>query len=144
MKRSPKARAQPSGATQSEADIRIVNVPCHEPKKRKSSLPKVYEWINDEWERMDLTLDSGAATSAIPVDVASRWKLTEAEGRQNYTSASQHAVNVLGQRTPRLAFMDGSVGKIKFKVLDTLGKPIVSTSALLKHGWTVVHKPNNS
>ena len=86
--------------------------------------------------RLDLTVDSGAAVSAIPRDAAQLYETTEAEPK-TYTSASGHAVPTLGCKRTVLRFQNGKTGAVEFDVMD-VPKPLLSVSKVLKKGYRVV------
>ena len=58
-------------------------------------------------ERLDLTVDSGAAVSAIPRDAAKEFPTVQDKEPKNYTSASGHAVPTLGSKRTVLRFQNG-------------------------------------
>lgn len=92
------------------------------------------------WRRIDVTVDSGSATSCLPAhEVPAGLTLEPADGPAKYLSASDHAVHVKGQVTPVCKFQNQVEGRIKFKVLEPLKKPLFSTSSLVKAGYRVVH-----
>jgi hypothetical protein len=85
-----------------------------------------------EWERLDVTVDSGSATSAIPQSVAPEWPLLRSSGPQAYTSASEHSVKVLGAKKPSVAFQNGLEYPVEFKVLIPLKKALLAVSKMLQ------------
>ena len=92
------------------------------------------------WRRIDVTVDSGSATSCLPAhEVPAGTRLEPADGPTKYLSASDHAVHVKGQVSPVCRFQNQVEGKVKFKVLEPLKKALFSTSSLVKAGYRVVH-----
>ena len=85
----------------------------------------------DEWERIDVTIDSGSAVSAIPESVAKDWPMWECtDGPAAYTSASDHSVHVKGIKHPRLQFQSGLEANVSVKVCSPLKKPIFSVARM--------------
>ena len=83
-------------------------------------------------ERLDVTVDSGAAVSALPLDKAPGVTLQAIPNPREYTAASGHAVHEHGIKVPSVEFLDGSVGQIKFHVLD-VNKPLLAVSAAVNN-----------
>ena len=88
-------------------------------------------------ERLDLTVDSGAAVSAIPRDAAKGFPTVQEAEPKNYTSASGHSVTTLGSKRTQLQFQNGTTGAVDFQVMD-VPKPLLSVSKVLKKGYRVV------
>ena len=86
---------------------------------------------------MDLTVDSGAAVSAIPRDAAKGFPTVQEAEPKNYTSASGHSVPTLGSKRAKLQFQNGTTGAVDFQVMD-VPKPLLSVSKVLKKGYRVV------
>ena len=87
-------------------------------------------------ERLDLTVDSGAAVHALPREAAKDYP-TEKGPDKSYTAASGHQVPVLGKRVPVLQFQDSTKGVVEFEVMD-VSKALLSVSRALKSGYQVV------
>ena len=84
-----------------------------------------------EWERIDVTIDSGSAVSAIPECVAKDWPMYDCtDGPAAYTSASDHSVHVKGIKHPRLQFQNGLEANVSVKVCSPLKKPIFSVARM--------------
>ena len=84
-----------------------------------------------EWERIDVTIDSGSAVSAIPEFVAKDWPMSACtEGPAAYTSASDHSVHVLGMKNPKLHFQNGMEANVALKVCSPLKKAIFSVARM--------------
>eukprot|EP00975_Prorocentrum_lima_P064897 12900245-Prorocentrum_lima.AAC.1 len=64
---------------------------------------------------MDVVVDSGAATSAIPTSLAKGHQVGRTSGRPTYTSASGQAVQVKGEVTPVLQYQTGGTQSATFK-----------------------------
>ncbi len=58
---------------------------------------------------------------------------------QSYTSASQHAVEVVGARRRAVHFQSGMSGPIGVKVSDRLKRVLFSTARMVENGYRVVH-----
>ena len=85
-----------------------------------------------EWERLDVTVDTGSAANAIPQTVALEWPLLRRSGPQAYTSVSEHSVEVLGAKRPSVGFQNGLEHPVEFKVLSPLKKALLAVSRMLK------------
>ena len=88
-----------------------------------------------------VTLDSGAATSCIPVDLASLgYKPVQPEGSNSkiYKTASGETVKDLGKINAKvtIGFSNGALtGQCSFRV--TVSKPLLSAGALADEGWSI-------
>ena len=87
-------------------------------------------------EKLDLTVDSGVAVSALPRAAVASYP-TKAVPEKNYTAASGHPVPTLGQRTPVLQFQNKTIGAVDFEVMD-VSKPLLSVSRMVARGHRVV------
>ena len=94
------------------------------------------------------TVDSGAATSCLPVEMC-REKGLKVEKTTDlpYTTASGAPVKVHGICQPNVTIgdQDGSqvAGTGTFKAMD-VAKPLLSVARLVNKGWEVCFKPGNS
>ena len=88
-----------------------------------------------EWQRMNVVIDSGAATSGIGKDALPDWPLHENKGPKTYTAGSDGAkVHVLGFKCPVIWTQDGGAYKaVPLKVLTPLLKPSFAVSDLLEN-----------
>ena len=93
--------------------------------------------VRSSQERLDLTVDSGAAVSAIPRDAAKSFPTVQDKEPKNYTSASGHAVPTLGSKRTVLRFQSGKTGAVEFDVMD-VPKPLLSVSKVLQKGYWVI------
>ena len=85
------------------------------------------------WERVDFTVDSGSAVSAIPPGFAREWPMgPNSDGPSSYMSASEHSVQVLGCKSPVVQFQGGLTAPVDLKVLKPLKKPIFSVERMNK------------
>jgi hypothetical protein len=154
-----KVPAPPWRKKQDLKRLREVNRPCPKPKamprsQGASAFGLYGELCGDddeveqvimsvepagEFERIDATIDSGSAVHGIPMDVATSWPMYTPTGVQSYTSASQHAVKVVGARRPTMHFQSGISGPIEVKVLDQLKKVLFSTARMVEKGYRIVH-----
>ena len=95
---------------------------------------------------MDFTIDSGSATSCVPVNILPQHcVIKEApSGPASYTSASGNKVSVVGQIRPECPFQNGVTGFVELSVLEPLEKALISTSRLCKKGYRVIHDFDSS
>ena len=91
------------------------------------------------WEKIYVTVDSGAAVTCFPEELLTGYALGEHHGPENYTSASNHQVKALGIAMPVVGFEDWVVNRITTTVLTPLKKPLLSTHEMVQNGWRVVH-----
>ena len=93
---------------------------------------------NQSWQRVDFTIDSGAATSCIP-DWMVKSEAIEpiSAGPSFYTSASNNQIKVLGRIRPVTAFQNNVEGPIELTVLQGLKKPLISVAKLHAAGYEV-------
>ena len=94
------------------------------------------------------TVDSGAATSCLPVELCQeRGLAVERTSDLPYTNASGAPVRVHGICHPKVTIgnQDGSkvAGTGMFKAMD-VAKPLLSVARLVNKGWEVCFKPGNS
>ena len=91
---------------------------------------------------LEVTVDSGSATSCIPKDkIPQGCKLKPvSDGPSSYTSASSHKIQVKGVVNPEVAFEGGLAGPVQLKVLEPLKKTLFSTSKMVDAGYRVVHQ----
>ena len=99
--------------------------------------------VRPSQERLDLTVDSGAAVSALPRDAAQGYPTTEDREPKTYTSASGHAVPTLGSKRTVLCFQNGKTGTVEFDVMD-VPKPLLSVSKIIQKGYRVIFDTNGS
>ena len=94
------------------------------------------------------TVDSGAATSCLPVELCQeRGLAVERTADLPYTNASGAPVRVHGICHPKVTIgnQDGSkvAGTGMFKAMD-VAEPLLSVARLVNKGWEVCPKPGNS
>ena len=95
-------------------------------------------------ERLDLTIDSGAAVCGLPKDMAKSVQLESLPGKgQEYTAANGATIEEVGTKTPTLTFQNGDVEKLKFRVMD-VHKPLVAVSKIVAAGNKVVFQLEGS
>ena len=100
---------------------------------------------NTGWARLDVTVDSGSATSCIPKSMVKPEMIQPCkEGPKHYTTASNHQVSVVGIIRPRIKFQNGVVGRVEMKVLDGLKKPLFSTARMSRAGYDITHTAEGS
>ena len=93
------------------------------------------------------TVDSGAATSCLPVEMCRKMGLSILKTTDlPYTTASEQPVHVHGVCTPSvtLGTADSSIsGTGEFKAMD-VAKPLLSVAKLVSKGWSVNFTPKGS
>lgn len=127
------------GFTQQEAEDLVER---YKPSGAVDNLEifSVDEPVDDEgWEKIFVTVDSGSAVTCFPESLVQGYQVGDHQGPQQYTSASDHEVKVLGSANPVVGFEDWGVGTIKAAVLKPLKRPLISTSRMVSAGWRVVH-----
>jgi hypothetical protein len=100
-----------------------------------------------EWTRIDATIDSGSACTCVPFDMVPKGVKIEPcrDGPAAYTSASDHAVVVVGQITPMCKFQNGMVAPVVMKVLKGLKRPLFSVYRMVENGdFELTHRRGNS
>ena len=102
---------------------------------------KAAKELCDKGERIDMTLDSGAAICAMPPDCAVGVPLIPLENPKEYTAANGEPIVEKGIRTPNLEFSNGDVGQIPFRVMD-VNKTLLAVSACVKAKNRVVFQPD--
>ena len=95
------------------------------------------------WERVNVGIDSCAATSCIPESNAASWPLLKTAGATSYTTASGESVEVLGARRPLAWFQDHSQHLVNVKVLPALHKALFAVSDLVKSSKVVFDNEDN-
>ena len=96
-------------------------------------------------ERIDLTIDSGCAVCALPVDVTSTVGMQELNRTpQEYIAANAERIRELGFKTLTLKFQNGDVQNLKFSVMDKLQKPLVAACKVVAAGNRIVLQPDGS
>ena len=95
----------------------------------------------EKCERIDMTLDSGAAICAMPPDCAASVPLVPLSNPKEYTAANGETIVEKGIRTPNLEFANGDVGQIPFRVMD-VNKTLLAVSACVKAKNRVVFQPD--
>ena len=110
---------------------------CEECKEEK----KVEVLAVDEgsWEKMEMTVDSGAMETVAPTKTARNTKLrkTAATGRQYYNTANGGTMPNYGEKRLQWKSEGGSVGGITLQLTDVL-KPLASVSQICEAGNRVV------
>ncbi|WP_288993117.1 hypothetical protein, partial [uncultured Marinobacter sp.] len=100
-----------------------------------------------EWTRIDATIDSGSACTCVPYDMVPEGAKIEPcyDGPQAYTSASDHAVVVVGKIFPMCKFQNGMIAPVEMKVLKGLKRPLFSVHRMVENGnFEVTHKRGES
>lgn len=92
-----------------------------------------------EWEKVYVTVDSGAAVTCFPESLVQGYQVGDHSGPKQYTSASNHEVTALGSAKPVISFEDWQVNKVEAVVLSPLKRPLFSTSRMVAAGWRIVH-----
>lgn len=87
---------------------------------------------SEDWERLDIGIDSCATTSCMPKDKLTEWPLMTASGAQSYTTASGQTTEVLGRRQLQAWFQNGTENMVNVKVLDPLHKALFAVSELIR------------
>jgi hypothetical protein len=95
--------------------------------------------IDGEWEKVYVTVDSGAAVTCFPESLVQGYQVGDHTGPKQYTSASNHEVTALGSASPVICFEDWQVNKVEAVVLSPLKRPLFSTSRMVAAGWRIVH-----
>ena len=95
--------------------------------------------IDGEWEKVYVTVDSGAAVTCFPESLVQGYQVGDHSGPKQYTSASNHEVTALGSASPVICFEDWQVNKVEAVVLSPLKRPLFSTSRMVAAGWRIVH-----
>ena len=85
-----------------------------------------------EWIRIDVGVDSCAATSCIAQSQLPEWPLLKAKGPSSYKSAARTSVDVLGVKRPLIALQDGTEATVNMRVLEPLHKSLFAVSELIK------------
>ena len=89
------------------------------------------------WVRWDLIVDAGASANCLPLRAGDVFGINAPESPAVYRSASDHQVHEVGTCFPTVAFQNGTVGKIGFKVLDSLRSPLISVGVMTNKGFKV-------
>ena len=100
-----------------------------------------------EWTRIDATIDSGSACACVPYDMVPEGAKIEPcyDGPQAYTSASDHAVVVVGKIFPMCKFQNGMIAPVEMKVLKGLKRPLFSVHRMVENGdFEVTHRRGES
>ncbi len=100
-----------------------------------------------EWTRIDATIDSGSACTCVPYDMVPEGVKIEPcyDGPQAYTSASDHAVVVVGKIRPMCKFQNGMIAPVEMKVLKGLKRPLFSVHRMVENGdFEVTHRRGES
>ncbi len=100
-----------------------------------------------EWTRIDATIDSGSACTCVPYDMVPEGAKIEPcyDGPQAYTSASDHAVVVVGKIRPMCKFQNGMIAPVEMKVLKGLKRPLFSVHRMVENGdFEVTHRRGES
>ena len=67
------------------------------------------------------------------------------DGPQAYTSASDHAVGVVGKITPMCKFQNGMIAPVEMKVLKGHKRPLFSVYRMVENGdFEVTHRRSES
>ena len=94
------------------------------------------------------TVDSGAATSCLPKELAQSLELAMTPvDEKPFTNASGQPVQVHGVCNPMVTMGEKGGPQVKgvgqFRAMD-VAKPLLSVSKLVEKGWTVTFGPNGS
>ena len=89
-------------------------------------------------------MDSGAPVCALP-EVCCRNVKFEAssDAGMQYTAANGEFITETGVKVPTLAFQDGDVESLRFRVTDKVHKPLVAASKIVAAGNRVVLQPES-
>ena len=91
-------------------------------------------------ERVNIVVDSGASTCALPQDYAKDYPVTpdrHPDARPFYTSASGQHEPAQGCRTPVVELQDGTKVQMSFTVMD-VRRPLAAVSRIVATGHRVV------
>ena len=103
-----------------------------------------YTNADTEYERVDLIVDSGASTSAIPNSYAKCVPL-ERDSQGKYLSASGHVIEAKGTKSPMCHFQNGESGKLKFKIMEPeVHRGMISVAECVRAGNKVVFDKGDS
>ena len=90
-------------------------------------------------EKIDIIVDPGASTSAIPSSSIPSINIEPSPGNRVYTSASGHAVHERGIQNLTCNFQNGDKECLKFKVMNPdVPRGMVSVSECVRAGNRVV------
>ena len=93
-------------------------------------------WKDGERERIDIVVDSGASTSALPREVAKDYPLKPRTSTRIYTTACKKDVTMDGEKTLTCGFMNGEDMETHWEVGD-IHRPLSSVSRMVKNGHCV-------
>ncbi len=104
---------------------------------------------NDGWEAIPsgITIDSGAAETVIPADMAKLYALVPtvaSEAGLEYQSATGEAIPNIGEKCLNLLLKDGSTRTMTMQVADGVKKPLGSVSRICAAGHRVVFDTEGS
>ena len=98
------------------------------------------------WERMTLTVDSGASDTVIPPGMLSWLELrhTHRVG-QEYEVANGEIVHNMGEKRclMKMSANDTAELEISFQVVEGIHKPLLAVSSMTKNGHEVIFSEKN-
>ena len=108
-------------------------------KKEEASISNVQKNV------VEITVDSGAAESVAPEDLAGDYPLEQTPLTGTiYSAVDGGEIRNLGQRKLLLGLADGSMRGFQFQVTDKVTKPLGSVSRMIHKGNTVVFDESGS
>ena len=149
MRLIPPQAERPEGSEESDpGDRRRRQFHYEDPLCEESELNAIdYGKDLDSVEAVWATVDSGAATSCLPVEMCRKMGLSILKTTDlPYTTASGQPVHVHGVCTPSvtLGTADSSIsGTGEFKAMD-VAKPLLCVAKLVQKGWSVSFTPKGS
>ena len=97
-------------------------------------------WEDKKWVRVESVMDSGAVAPVAPPSMVPNVKVVPSPGSirgQNYTSASEHKLKILGQQRIKACTEEGDETEVLFQIAD-VSKPLVSVSSICERGNRVL------
>ena len=97
----------------------------------------------DDWQYVDMTVDSGAADSVMPLDTCTNYPLLEGEQKKlgvYYIAANGREMDNEGERRVRFTTQHGGDRNLTFQVTE-VHKTLCSVSRLCEVGQQVVFNP---
>ena len=100
----------------------------------------------NEWEQIEVIVDSGASSSMLPIRMCTNYELQESEGSksgQKFAGANGNPIHNTGERVLYIVTDEGHHKKLMMQVCD-VRKPLLSVSSCNANGTVVVLDGNNS
>ena len=150
--RKERNRGRFEGSEESDpGDRRLRRFRYEDPSSEDSELNAIdYGKDLDSMEAVCATVDSGAATSCLPIGMCSQMGLSIVKTSDlPYTTASGQPVHVHGVCTPSVTLGDQGPqgtsvsGTGEFKAMD-VAKPLLSVAKLVSKGWNVNFTPKGA